>query len=66
MEVIRFSVVPLAKFSTIDVPMTATTKIPSTTPLTTLEKTVELAKSMDEITLQGTKINRLKMEVESL
>jgi chromosome segregation ATPase len=29
-------------------------------------KTVELAKSMEEMTLQGTEINRLKMEIESL
>jgi hypothetical protein len=46
-------------------PTTTIVEIPSATPLTALEKTVELAKSMEEMTLQGTEINRLKMEVES-
>jgi FtsZ-binding cell division protein ZapB len=66
MEVIPLSAVPLAEVSTEAVPMTTIVEIPSATPLTTLEKTVELAKSMEEMTLQGTEINRLKMEVESL
>jgi hypothetical protein len=66
MEVIPLSVVILAKVSTTVVPTTTTVEIPSTTPLTALEKTVELEKSMEEMTLQGTEINRLKMEVESL
>jgi hypothetical protein len=48
------------------VPKNTTAEIPSATPLTALEKTVELAKSMEEMTLQGTYINRLKMEIESL
>jgi hypothetical protein len=34
--------------------------------LTALEKTVELAKSMEEMNLQETEINRLKREVENL
>jgi hypothetical protein len=54
MEVIPLSAVPLAGVSTTTLPTTTTTKIPSATPLTALEKTVELAKSMEEMTLQGT------------
>ena len=53
MEVIPLSAVPLAEVSTIAMPTSTTTKIPLATPLTTLEKTVELAKSMEEMTLQG-------------
>jgi hypothetical protein len=66
MEVIPLSEVPLVEVSTTTVPTTTTTKIPLTTPLTTLEKIVEIAKSMEEMTLQGTDINMMKMEVESL
>jgi hypothetical protein len=51
MEVIPLSAVPLAGVSTSTLPTTTTTEIPSTTPLTALEKTVELAKSMEEMTL---------------
>jgi hypothetical protein len=66
MEVIPLSVVPLAGVSTTMVSTTTAAEIPSATPLTALEKTVELAKSMEEMTLQGTEINRLKKEVENL
>jgi FtsZ-binding cell division protein ZapB len=66
MEVIPLSAVPLAEVSTTIVPTTTTVEIPSATPLTALEKTVELAKSMEEMTLQGIEINRLKIEFESL
>ena len=55
-EVIPLSAVPLVGVST----TTTTAELPSSTPLTALEKSVELAKSMEEMTLQGTKINRLK------
>jgi hypothetical protein len=34
--------------------------------LTALEKSIELEKSMEEMTLQGPKINRLKKEVKNL
>jgi hypothetical protein len=60
------SAVPLTGVSTTTASTTTTTELPSTTPLTTLEKSVELAKSMEEMTLQGKKINRLKKEVEIL
>jgi hypothetical protein len=66
MEVIPLSVVPLTGVSTKTISTTTTTKLPSTTPLTALEKYVELAKSMEEMTLQGIEINRLKKEVENL
>jgi hypothetical protein len=66
MEVIPLSAVPLTGVSTASVAETSTAKIPSTTPLTALEKTVELAKSMEEMDLQETKISRLKKEFEDL
>jgi DNA repair ATPase RecN len=66
MEVIPLSAVPLTRVSTTTVSTTTTAELPSATPLTALEKSVELAKSMEEMTLQGTEINRLKKEVENL
>jgi hypothetical protein len=61
MEVIPLSTVPLIGVST-----TSATEIPSATPLTALEKTVELEKSMEEMNLQETEISRPKKEVENL
>jgi predicted RNase H-like nuclease (RuvC/YqgF family) len=61
MEVIPLSVVPLTGVST-----TSVAEIPSATPLTALEKTVELDKSMEEMNLQETEISRLKKEIENL
>jgi hypothetical protein len=61
MEVIPLSAFPLTRVST-----SSATEIPSATPLTTLEKIVELEKSMEEMNLQETEINRLKKEVENL
>jgi hypothetical protein len=66
MEFIPLSAFPIKKVSTTTMPTTTIAEIPLATPLTTLEKTVDLAKSMEEMTLQGTKINRMKMEIESL
>jgi hypothetical protein len=66
MEFIPLSAIPLAGVSTTTLPTTTTIEIPSATPLIALEKTVELAKSMEEMTLQGIEINRLKKEVENL
>jgi hypothetical protein len=51
MEVIPLSAVPLTGVST-----TSATKIPSATPMTTLDKTVELEKSMEEMNFQETEI----------
>jgi hypothetical protein len=61
MEVIPLRAVPLIGVSTASI-----AEIPSTTPLTALEKTVELAKSMEEMNLQETEISRLKKEIENL
>jgi len=66
MEVIPLSAVPLAGVSTATVAATSTVEIPSESPLSALEKIVELSKSMEKMNLQETKINRLKREVESL
>jgi chromosome segregation ATPase len=61
MEVIPLSAVPLSGVST-----TSVTEVPSTNPLTSLEKTTELAKSMEKMNLQETEISRLKKEIENL
>jgi hypothetical protein len=61
MEVIPLSVVPLSRVST-----TSLVEVPSANPLTSLEKTVELAKSMEEMNLQETEISRLKNEIDNL
>jgi hypothetical protein len=66
MEVIPLSAVPLTGVSTTSVAGTPSAEIPSATPLTALEKTVELEKSMEEMNLQETEISRLKKEVEDL
>ena len=66
MEVIPLSVVLLTGVrteSTVGIP---SAKTPSATPLTALEKTIELEKSMEEMNLQETEISRLKKEVENL
>jgi hypothetical protein len=55
MEVIPLSAVPLIGVST-----TFAVEIPLATPLTALEKIVELSKSMEEMNLQETEISRLK------
>ena len=49
MEVIPLSAVPLTGVSTTSVARTPSVEIPSATPLTTLEKIVELEKSMEEM-----------------
>ena len=66
MEVIPLSALPLIGVSTKTVAETTTAKIPSATSLSALEKAMELAKSIQEMNLQETEINRLKKEVESL
>jgi hypothetical protein len=61
MEVIPLNAIPISGEST-----TSVTEVPSATPLTSLEKTVDLAKSMENMNLQETEINRLKKEIENL
>jgi DNA repair ATPase RecN len=61
MEVIPLNIVPLAGVST-----TSIAEIPSTTPLTAMEKIVELDKSMEDMNLKETKISRLKKEIKNL
>jgi hypothetical protein len=61
MEVIPLSAIPISRVSTASV-----TEFPSATPLTSLEKTADLAKSMEKMNLQETEINRLKKEIENL
>jgi hypothetical protein len=46
MEFIPLSVVPLIGVSTITASTTTTTELPSVTPLTDLEKSMELRRSM--------------------
>jgi hypothetical protein len=66
MEVIPLSAVPLMGVNTVTISTTTTVDLPSATPLTTMEKTVEIEKSMEEMTLRGTEIDTLKKEVENL
>jgi hypothetical protein len=61
MEVIPLSVIPISGVSTVSV-----IEIPSATPLTSQDKTTNLAKSMEKMNLQETEISRLKKEVENL
>ena len=59
-------VIPLSAVSLTGVSIVSVAEIPSATPLTALEKTVELDKSMEEMNLQETEISRLKKEIENL
>jgi hypothetical protein len=61
MEVIPLSALPLLEVST-----TSLTKVPSTNPLTSLERTTKLAKYMEKMSLEETKISKLKKEIENL
>jgi hypothetical protein len=66
MEVIPLRAAPLTGVRTTSVAKISTTEIPSATPMTSLEKTVELAKSMEEMDLQEIEISRLKNDFEDL
>jgi DNA gyrase/topoisomerase IV subunit A len=61
MEFIPLSAIPILGVST-----TSVTEVPFATPLTSLEKTADLAKSMEKMNLQETEISRLKKEIENL
>jgi hypothetical protein len=61
MEVIPLSSIPISGVST-----TSVTEVPFATPLTSLEKTTDIAKPMENMNLQKTKINKLKKEIENL
>jgi hypothetical protein len=64
MVVIPLEAVPLIGFST--TATTTTTKIPSTIPLKFIDASEKLVKSMEDMTLQGEEIKRLKEEVKNL
>jgi hypothetical protein len=61
MEAIPLTAIPISGTGT-----AAVTTIPSATPVTPQEGTVDLAKSMEKMNLQETEISRLKKEVENL
>ena len=61
MEFIPLSAIPISGESNVSV-----TTVPSATPLTSQEKTVDLAESMEKMNLQETEISRLKKEIENL
>jgi hypothetical protein len=61
MEVIPLSAIPI-----VGVSIALVTEVPSVTPLTSQEKTADLAKSMEKMNLQETEISRLKKEIENL
>jgi murein L,D-transpeptidase YcbB/YkuD len=60
MEVIPLSAILISGVST-----TSVTSVPSVTPLTSQEKTNDLANSMEKMNLQETEISRLKKEIEN-
>ena len=66
MEVIPLNAVPLDEVNKAVMPTTTIVEISSATPLTALEKTMELSKSVEKMNLQETEINTLKREVENL
>jgi hypothetical protein len=66
MEVIPLSAVPLTGVSTVTTSTTSTTKLPSAAPVTVLGTSEALAKSMEEMTLQGAEIKKLHHEIENL
>ena len=66
MEVISLSVVPLIGVSTTSTAGIPSAEIPSTTPLTTLENTVELEKSMEEMNLLLKLLRQLRGGAESV
>jgi hypothetical protein len=66
MEVIPLSAVPLTRVSTATTPATTATKLPSAAPVTVLETSEALEKSMEEMTLQGAEIKKLHHEIENL
>jgi hypothetical protein len=55
MEIVPLSSIPISGESTATV-----TTIPSATPVSLPEGTIDLAKSMEKMNLQETEINRLK------
>jgi DNA gyrase/topoisomerase IV subunit A len=61
MEVIPLSVIPISGVS-----IASVTEVQSVTPLTSQEKTTDLAKSMEKMNLQETEISRIKKEIENL
>jgi hypothetical protein len=61
MEVFPLTAIPISGVST-----TLATEVPSSTPLTSLENTIDLAKSMEKMNLQETEISGLKKEIENL
>ena len=61
MEVIPLNSIPISEVIT-----TSVKKVPSDTPMTSLEKTTDLAKSMEKMNLQETEISRLKKDIENL
>jgi hypothetical protein len=65
MEVIPLSAVPLTGVGTMTTSTTNTTELPSATPVTVLETYEILEKSMEEMTIQGAEIKRLKQEIEN-
>jgi len=60
MEVIPLSAVPFIGVITVTTSATTTEELSSVTPLIALEKSMELARSMEEMTLQESKIKRLE------
>jgi hypothetical protein len=59
-------VIPLSAILILGVSIESVTEVPLATPLTSLEKIADLAKSMEKMNLQEIEISRLKKEIENL
>jgi hypothetical protein len=66
MEVIPLSAVPLTGVSTVTTSAAATTELPSAAPVAVRGTSEALAKSLEEMTLQGAEIKILHLEIENL
>jgi hypothetical protein len=58
--------IPLSGVPFLGVNTTSVIEVPSTNPLTSLEKIAELAKSVEKMNLKETEIRMLKKEIENL
>ena len=59
-------VIPLSAILIVGASTTSVTIVPSATPLTSQEKTTDLAESMEKMNIQETEISRLKKEIQNL
>jgi DNA repair ATPase RecN len=66
MEVIPLNSFPITGVNTAMTTSTATREIPSATSVTALDAVDQLAKAMEDMTLQGAEIKKLQEEIQNL